>query len=217
MTTALKELSETRPWGREIGAEWDEPTAVPPGAPKSKKSRSKTAYDQGLPGAKPSADQQLSVLRVAITQRADPDLSAALVALYKNMSWVKSAGEDTLKKIRHALYQRGMKKEADMFRTESLNNETRTALKTMLNEASETSPGAHSMPRQAENLAERFADALSIAEDLEARMQSMSSGWGEGKASGLLAGADDYVTTLKRLRKSAVSMAKILKYLDTSR
>jgi hypothetical protein len=144
MGTALRTvLSETRPWGREIGAEWDEPddegpryprkpAVAPKAAPKSVPSptpAAKTAL-----GASSSSARQTDVLRAAIAKRSDSALSAALDALQKDDSWVKSAGEDTLKKIRHALYQRGMKKEADMFRMESVGG---TALSALLSEASE--------------------------------------------------------------------------------
>lgn len=144
MSTALRTvLSETRPWGQEIGAEWDEPDE--PSTPRYSKQRAVKPKTQSVAsptaphakaalGASSSSAQQTDVLRAAIAKRSDSALSAALDALQKNDAWVKTAGEDTLKKIRHALYQRGMKKEADMFRMESVGG---TALSALLSEASE--------------------------------------------------------------------------------
>ena len=68
-------------------------------------------------GASVSSQEQLDVLQKALGKRTDPHLAAALVSIQQDDAWVATADEDVLKKIRHALYTRGMRKEADLFRT----------------------------------------------------------------------------------------------------
>lgn len=143
-------------FSNEIGREWDEApprlssaqlaarrareaargqaVANPVKAPEPAKAPAQAPVPKQALGASSSSARQTDVLRTAIAKRSDSALSAALDAIQKDDSWIKSAGEDTLKKIRHALYQRGMKKEADMFRMESVGG---TALSALLSEASE--------------------------------------------------------------------------------
>ena len=72
-----------------------------------KASKTSTVSSQG---------EQLDVIRAAMKKRSDPFLSTVLKSLETDTEWKKGAPDETLKKIRHELYKRGMKKEANLFR-----------------------------------------------------------------------------------------------------
>jgi hypothetical protein len=61
-------------------------------------------------------DELLDVIRKAVQKRGDSFLSTVLQSMEGEKNWRAGAAEETLKKIRHELYKRGMKKEADLFR-----------------------------------------------------------------------------------------------------
>lgn len=63
--------------------------------------------------------ERAGVLRAAVAKQGDSFLEKQLAALQGDDGWLGSVDGEVLKKIRHELYKRGMKKEADMFRTES--------------------------------------------------------------------------------------------------
>jgi hypothetical protein len=63
-----------------------------------------------------SSDEQADVIRKAMKKRSDPFLTTVLKAMETEKDWRKGVSSDTLKGIRHQLYKRGMRKEADLFR-----------------------------------------------------------------------------------------------------
>jgi hypothetical protein len=63
-----------------------------------------------------SQGEMVDVIRQAIKKKSDPALLVVLKALEREKDWKKGAPDETLKKIRHELYKRGMKKEANLFR-----------------------------------------------------------------------------------------------------
>lgn len=85
--------------------------SVPPPAPQAPSSP-QFAARQGTAASR----DQTNVLQAAMRKRADPAFQAALDGLVADADWVSKQDENTLKKIRHELYKRSMKKEADLFR-----------------------------------------------------------------------------------------------------
>lgn len=63
-----------------------------------------------------SGADQIDVIRKAMQKRSDPFLTTILKAMQSEKDWRKGVSKDTLKGIRHQLYKRGMRKEADLFR-----------------------------------------------------------------------------------------------------
>lgn len=69
------------------------------------------------PFEKKSVDADAQKMITVLDKAAgDPVLSAAADKIRSNNDWKKTASEDDLKKIRHALYKRGMRDEANIFR-----------------------------------------------------------------------------------------------------
>jgi hypothetical protein len=69
------------------------------------------------PVEKKSVDADAEKMITVLDRAAgDPVLSAAADKIRRNNDWKKTASEDDLKKIRHALYKRGMRDEANIFR-----------------------------------------------------------------------------------------------------
>jgi len=66
------------------------------------------------PASTGASTQQIDVLNQAVTKRPASTLSQAIVALQKG----RGLDADELKTVRHELYKRGMKKEADLFRVQ---------------------------------------------------------------------------------------------------
>lgn len=77
----------------------------PPGRPRSP-----------APDSVASSGEQIEVLRKALRKKTDTFLSSVLSSLENERHWWAGAAEDTKKKIRHELYKRGLRKEADLFR-----------------------------------------------------------------------------------------------------
>lgn len=61
-------------------------------------------------------DDMAGTLRKALQRKSDSFLADVLKSLESDKDWKAGASVDTLKKIRHELYKRSMKKEADLFR-----------------------------------------------------------------------------------------------------
>jgi hypothetical protein len=66
------------------------------------------------PASTGASTQQIDVLNQAVTKRPASTLSQAIAALQKG----RALDADELKAVRHELYKRGMKKEADLFRVQ---------------------------------------------------------------------------------------------------
>jgi hypothetical protein len=79
------------------------------------------AAEKKPPSAEDAVEAEArKMLTVLNRTKSDPVIAAVIDKMFKSnisvIDWKKAASEDDLKKVRHALYKRGMKSDANIFR-----------------------------------------------------------------------------------------------------